>query len=214
MKATHTKTFEQWDIDEVERTFNLKRDRTMQTMKQWTKAAIPPTTTESEILRQLQSEHIEYIDSWNEDELKFKFVAPLISLVGFNTDSFQAFTQRTLTASVDGITLTGRVDFLVATGKSKPIQPFFFLHEYKRIRGRESDPLAQVLTEMLVAQELNEHKFPIYGCHIIGRNWFFVILEERNYAESNQYSASDDGLYKIFSMLQAAKTMIIQLTVK
>jgi hypothetical protein len=104
------------------------------------------------------------------------------------------------------------VDFLVATGKSKPIQPFFFLHEYKRLRGRENDPLAQLLVEMLAAQELNEHTSPLYGCHVIGRNWFFVVIEGRNYAESNQYSVSDDGIYKVFSMLQEAKAIITKLT--
>ncbi len=206
------KTFEQWDIDEVERTFNLLPERNNTTMQRWLQAHVEPNAIEQSFLTKLQSDLLRSIDAWNEDELKFKFVAPLISLIGFNTDSFQAFTQRTLTASVDGITLSGRVDFLVATGKSKPIQPFFFLHEYKRVRGRESDPLAQVLTEMLVAQELNEHKFPIYGCHVIGRNWFFVVLEGRKYAESNQYSASDDGLFTIFSMLQEAKAIITTLT--
>ncbi len=214
MKSNETKTFEQWDIDEVENAFNLVRTKTMPTMQEWIKADFKPTSTENEILQKLQNEHIEYMDAWNEDELKFKFIAPLINLVGFNTGSFQAFTQRTLSATVDEITLSGRVDFLVATGKSKPIQPFFFLHEYKRVRGRESDPLAQVLTEMLVAQELNAHKFPIYGCHVVGRNWFFVVLEGRKYAESNQYSASDEGLFKIFSILQQAKAIIANLTKK
>lgn len=206
------KTFEQWDIDEVERTFQLCVQDNNKTLTRWLQARHEPTDTENTIISRLQKDIRRSIDAWNEDELKFKFIAPLVSLIGFNTDKFQAFTQRTLTAEVDSIKLSGRVDFLVATGKSKPIQPFFFLHEYKRLRGRENDPLAQLLVEMLAAQELNEHKFPMYGCHVIGRNWFFVVLEGRNYAESNQYSVSDDGLYKVFSILKEAKAIITKLT--
>lgn len=126
-----------------------------------------------------------YVDLWNEDELKFKFIAPFISLIGYNTKQFQAFTQRSLTAIVNNIKLTGRVDFLVTTGKSKPIQPFFFLHEYKKTRGRENGPIAQLLAEMIAAQELNHHAFPLYGCYIIGRNWYFVLLQGSSMLKAN-----------------------------
>jgi hypothetical protein len=206
------RTFEQWDIDDVERTFQLHVPKNNKTLSHWLQAHHEPSDIEHTIIEKLQHDIHRSIDAWNEDELKFKFIAPFVSLIGFNTDKFQTFTQRTLSATVDSIKLSGKVDFLVATGKSKPVQLFFFLHEYKRLRGRENDPLAQLLVEMLAAQELNQHKFPMYGCHVIGRNWFFVVLEGRKYAESNQYSVSDDGIYKVFSMLREAKAIITKLT--
>jgi hypothetical protein len=206
------KTFEQWDIDDVERTFGLSRTETLSELETWLSAQHLPDDGEKSLILRLQNDLRGYVDLWNEDELKFKFIAPFISLVGYNTKKFQAFTQRSLSATVNNIKLTGRVDFLVATGKSKPIQPFFFLHEYKKTRGRENDPLAQLLVEMLAAQELNHHAFPLYGCYIIGRNWYFVVLQAQQYAESRQFSALDgDDIWTLFSILREAKAIITRL---
>ena len=61
---------------------------------------------------------------------------------------------------------------------------------------------------MLAAQELNERKFPILGAYISGRNWFFVVLEDRQYAVSNSYNGSDDDIFQIFAILQKSKEII------
>jgi hypothetical protein len=157
------------------------------------------------------------VDLWNEDELKFKFIAPFVSLARYNTPKFRVFTQRTITATLQSVQheemiLSGRVDFVVATGKAKPIQPFFFLHEYKKEHASESDPRAQLLVEMLAARALNGIEYPLYGCYVVGRHWFFVVLEGSMYAESDEYSASDkDDMLEIFAALREAKAIITRL---
>jgi hypothetical protein len=207
------KTFDEWDIDEVESTFGLRRViEHHPALHAWLSVPHQPSLTAQDLLQTLQIELVEGVEEWNEDELKFKFIAPLISLIGFTTEYFRAFTQRPLRATVNGVELSGRVDFVVATGKAKPKQPFFFLHEYKKEFGSESNPRAQLLVEMLAARELNTIEYPLYGCYVVGRNWFFVVLEGNVYAESKQYAASDeDDLLHIFSILSEAKAVITRL---
>jgi hypothetical protein len=98
---------------------------------------------------------------------------------------------------------------MVATGKENPRQPFFFVHEYKQEKRRETDPKGQLLATMLAAQKNNKGKeFPILGSYVIGRFWFFVVLDGNNYARSLAFDASRDALYDIFSLLQFAKQNI------
>jgi hypothetical protein len=211
------KTFEQWDIDDVERTFSLLATRENQHLSAWLKAEHIPLPEEAFLLQHLQEDLLQNVDLWNEDELKFKFIAPLVSLARYNSEKFRVFTQRILTATVrdrqeNEIVLSGRVDFVVATGKAKPIQPFFFLHEYKKERAAESDPRAQLLVEMIASRALNAISYPLYGCYVVGRNWFFLVLDGNTYTESIEYSAShEDDLRKIFSVLREAKIIITRL---
>jgi hypothetical protein len=202
------KTFEQWDIDDVERTFGIRRTDALSALEQWMTAKQDITEQERASVLHLQANILHKIDSWNEDELKFKFIAPFVSIVGYDTDRFNSFTQRTISATVKGIKLSGRVDFVVAVGKSKPIQPFFFLHEYKRTRGRDNDPLAQLLVEMLAARELNDHSHPLYGCYVQGRNWFFVVLDGQEYAESIAFDATKAEVFTMLCVLKEAKAII------
>ena len=64
---------------------------------------------------------------------------------------------------------------------------------------------------MLVAQKLNDHKFPIYGCYVIGRNWYFMILQGKEYAISNDFSCVDDEVYDIYKILKNLNTQIEKL---
>jgi hypothetical protein len=206
-----TKSFDKWDTDDVERTFGLERVRHSPVFDAWMAAQHTPEQYEQSMVEALREELAEAVDSWNEDELKFRFIAPFIGLMRYNSTKINSFTQRPLTAKVLDITLTGRVDFMIATGRTKPRQPFFFLHEYKKERTGDSDPRAQLLTEMLAARELNHVEYPLYGTYIVGRNWFFVVLEGSQYAESLAYDATQDDIFNIFSILREAKTIILRL---
>ena len=70
---------------------------------------------------------------WNEQDLSMHFIGPMFSLVGFTERSrFNLFAQSSLTGIVDGVTLTGRVDELIASGFRIPKVPFFAFNEYKK----------------------------------------------------------------------------------
>ena len=49
---------------------------------------------------------------------------------------------------------------------------------------------------------------PLYGCYVIGRNWFFMVLQGTEYAVSNALNASDDDIYQIIAILRQVKTYI------
>lgn len=101
---------------------------------------------------------------------------------------------------------------MVATGKANPKQPFFFLQEFKPQKGAKCDPLAQVLTAMLVARELNSaqrpKQEPLYGSYIIGRDWFFVMLLEQQYVVSRSFDSTQEDIYRIIAILRRMKHYI------
>jgi hypothetical protein len=91
---------------------------------------------------------------------------------------------------------------LVAKGKQTPQKPFFFLHEYKPENKKEGDPVGQLLIGMVAAQRENNDEKPLYGCYISGRNWFFVFLDQKKYAISNAFNATEyPDFTKILSIL-------------
>jgi hypothetical protein len=99
---------------------------------------------------------------------------------------------------------------MIASGFRKPHQPYFCLSEYKKQRDPEGDPAAQALAAMLVAQALNDQQHPIYGTHIIGRDWFFMTLQDQAYCIGESYTATKDEVFEIYRILQALKQLILQ----
>ncbi|MGB3850981.1 MAG: hypothetical protein WA958_13500 [Tunicatimonas sp.] len=51
------------------------------------------------------------------------------------------------------------------------------------------------------APRQNTETFPLYGCYVLGRNWFFVILEDQQYAVSDAYVATQEDIYGIYSAM-------------
>jgi hypothetical protein len=139
------------------------------------------------------------------------FIAPLLSQMPLEIDDFKPFTQRTLSAKFPELDLevSGKVEFVIARGKQRPKQPYFFLHEYKQERRRENDPLGQLLISMVAARQNNEKKTPLFGCFVIGRDWFFVVLEEQTYSVSLAFDATKNHeLYQIVATLSAMPDII------
>jgi hypothetical protein len=82
------------------------------------------------------------------------------------------------------------------------------MQEHKSETGPNGDPLGQLLIEMVAAQAMNkEPEQALYGCYIIGRNWFFVVLQEKDYAVSNAYVATDTAIFDIVGILKKIKRM-------
>ena len=83
-----------------------------------------------------------------------------------------------------------------------PDKPYFFLQERFAARFKQSqrfgrtDPQGQMLAAMLLAatanrQQENADNQPIYGCYVIGRNWFFTTLKGLDYCVSQQYNSTN-----------------------
>ena len=205
-----TRTFDTWEYDEIETILGYKRVRNHPLLNQWLAVPVDVPDTSVALLLSLQERLLENADAWNEDELKMFFIAPFLSQVPLYFDDFKPFMQRTMSATFPELNLhvTGKVEFFIARGKQRPRQPYFFLHEYKQERRRETDPLGQLLIAMIAAQTINEVKMPLYGCYVIGRNWFFVIVNEREYSVSLAYDATKLELYSIYAFVSAAPLLI------
>ncbi len=220
------KTFEHWKSEELELQIGIKRIKRHPALMQWLAATYEATENESYSVERLRIHLEDNAEYWNEDELKFFFISPLLNIVDFVTEHYKPFTQRNFGGKVKDIhgqeiELKGRVEFIVATGKQDPREPYFFVHEYKQEappfippnwgdKGG-NDPLGQVLSAMVAAQQNNEGMGveTIYGCYVIGRFWFLVILIGKEYGVSSAFDATKQAdISQVFACIQAAKTEI------
>lgn len=204
------KSFEAWNYEEVENAFLIQEMDTLPLLEEWLSAVYGISESIALSLDKMKNKLKKKAKAWNEDELKMFFIAPLLEYVELETDYFQPFTQRYISAIVDNIEIGGRVDFVVAKGKRSPKEPFFCLHEYKQEENPKGDALGQLLISMVTAQALNENEIPILGTYIVGRNWFFVVLNGKEYAVSNEYNAADDDINQIFAILQKSKEIMLR----
>ncbi len=207
------RNFENWETQDLEMTFGLKRNLESKLLNDWILSKSDFDEATKHTIVKLQKRFLLLSDYWNEDELKMQGISPILEIVDYVSDQYTIFSQRPLSATINGIEIGGRVDFMLAKGQQRPTQPYFFIHEYKQERKRENDPKGQLLSELLAAQHRNDGKFPLYGCYVVGRYWFFVVLKGTEYAVSNSFNASDDGIYKIISMLRQIKVYIEKLNV-
>ena len=202
------RNFENWETQDLEMTFGLKRVKNMPLLNNWIDSNATFDDSARQRIEELRNSIADFADYWNEDELKMQAISLMLDIANFRHHQYTIFSQRTLSATVEGIEIGGRVDFMLASGYQKPIKPYFFIHEYKQERKRENDPKGQLLSELLAAQQKNENKFPLYGCYVIGRNWFFMVLNGKEYGVSDGFMASQDSIYKIISMLRQVKVYI------
>lgn len=217
-----TMAFTQWTTQQLEDTFKLNRLTHCVILEEWVKMDYE---TSEEVIKQLDIYRKEldvYAPYWNEMELRLNFIGPLLHLVNYRTAHYQTFAERSLSVKKGNFILNGNVDFMVASGKYEPKQPFFFFHvepeseiptndgKYKKEKGTADDPIAQVLSAMLAGQTLNEYKKPIYGAYVIGRMWFFMVLRNSEYCISKAYVASNDDIVDIYRILVSLKEIILR----
>ena len=203
------KPFSQWTKEEIEEEFGLYADRKHAGLQEW--LSVSPSLPENEcsVLRGLSQKLLAHVHDWNEEELKVYFIAFLLDFVNFYQPHYRPFLEREFSVEyAEGKKLWGIIDFLVASGKQAPKEPFFFLHEYKKQADTSNDPIGQLLAEMVAAQAANSHQHPIYGAYIIGRHWYFVLLDRQVYSESLAYDATKDEILMIVAILRKVKDMI------
>jgi hypothetical protein len=202
------KSFSKWTIEEVEETFHVVQQRKDDQLELWMTPVSAPSDTEKQQLQLLQEKLLDNVWNWNEEELKVYFIIPLLELIRFEETDCKPFLSRELTMTVEDDTVSGIVDFMVASGRRSPKRPYFFIHEYKKEHDSSNDPLGQLMIEMVAAQHLNADNHPVYGAYVMGRYWHFVVLNERSYAVHTGFNAADEGLLDIFGVLQNSKKII------
>jgi hypothetical protein len=205
------KNFEQWETQDIEIALDFKQVWESELLSEWLAAQTEFSIIEKSQIEKVRKRILQFADYWNEDELKLQAISIILDIVDYQIEGYNIFSQRYLSSKINEIEIGGRVDFMLAKGRQKPIKPYFFIHEYKQERKGISDPKGQLLAELAVAQVCNDYKFPMYGCYVIGRNWFFMVLKDKEYAVSNAFNASDEDIYQIIAILRKIKDYILKL---
>jgi hypothetical protein len=204
--------FKEWNLDKIEDAFDLKQVRRLPILEELLAFEYQADAYETRYLTHLSETYIELGgDDWNEVELENKFISPLIVFSDIPNQKYSYFLERELSTTIGEYQLSGRVDGMIATGFRNPKVPYFCLNEYKRQTDPDGDPRGQALIAMLVAQQLNENKKPIFGSYIIGRDWYFMALVGKEYAISKDFSCVDDEVFDIYRILKGLKVQIEKL---
>ena len=192
-----------------DRTFGLRRVDKIQELDDWLSELPSLTKQEKEISTFYQKVLLANIDNWNEQELSLGFIGPIIHLINFKIPyQLNFFAQRQISGIVDNYELSGKPDGMLASGNFEPETPYFSFHEYKKDVNSSGDPAGQNLAAMLIGQSANENNEVMYGCYIVGRLWYFMVLKGREYAISKDFSASDEALLDIIQVLKKLRSII------
>jgi hypothetical protein len=206
------KSFKYWTTQELHEQFGIERIFESALLDDWMSAENAISNDETLRLENLRHSLFENAEFWNEEELKMKFIGQIVELAQIDSRTFRTFYDRSISVTVNGIQLNGTLDMLVATGFQTPRKPFFCVHEYKQEGKRDGDAKGQLLVEMIALQAINQSENPIYGCYVLGRNWFFVVLKDKQYAISDALVASQEDIFAIFKMLKKVKEYIVEMT--
>lgn len=205
------KSFSNWKQMEVEKHFNVSLQLKSPILEEWLQTTETINDFEREVLKKLVEKAFIYVNTWNETELTNKLISILFYLVDFDNITYSLFLERPINGEINGITINGNVDMMIAKGRGEPEHPYFFLQEFKREKTNSGDPIAQMLLAMLLAQQENKMEMPVYGSYVNGRMWVFAVLEGNTYTLSNSYTMThQDDLEQIMRILKSLKKKIEQ----
>jgi hypothetical protein len=203
-----------WKEAELVLTFKLTPIRSRQTplMQEWLSASLPTFDAGEQInFDKCLHRAIENINGWSEEDLKMKFIAPIIDLgLLIEGNGITTCFDKTISATVEGIKLIITSDFMVASGYMNVIQqPYFHFQEYKPVLNPTGEPMAQLLEAFLIAQTKNEKPLPLYGVEVVGENWKFVIMEGTAYCISRAYNCLiREDLRQIIAILRKFREIL------
>jgi hypothetical protein len=194
-----------YDVDAIIDAFELQIGvgSTCRHLQDWLAATYELTEYEQQQINDLFDEIGDLVDYMNEEELKIRFVGSLFRIAKVDVrNKLRLFYERPLSATVNNYPLSVVCDCMIATpkGYNTPNNPYFFLQEFKKKRGEKNDPEGQMLTAMLIAQNINNDGKPIYGGYLFGSSWRFTTLFGKEYCQSRNFDTTrkDDVLQIIF----------------
>ncbi len=203
------RAFENWFTQDVEDQLGLVQVSSFKPLTDWLTVTPQPKNYDERSLNRLSQSLQDNADFWNEDELKLNFIAPMLFLATPWAKPYKPFSQRRLRAVVNDIEIGGIVDYMIAQGRQIPKKPIFCLHEYKQEAKRDTDPKGQLLVEMVAAQETNADGGPVYGCYVIVRLVFFIVVHGAEYGVSLAYDGTRmPQLLEILAILEKLKTYL------
>jgi hypothetical protein len=205
------------DID-LEELLDIKRVfHQNEIFSSWFQGAEKIELNEAEtVLKKLLEKEGEFLFRYLEDDLKAKFIIPILNLVDFSILEYEVrdFYEQPLRYETDKFIFNGTTDFVVAKGRRRATKPYFFIQEFKQ--GKEfSDPEPQLLAEMIAGLELS-NVLEFKGAFIVGAIWNFVILKKlgedkyQYFVSQNFDSTKIEDLTSIYRNLVFIKKEILE----
>ena len=216
IEGVPTYSFSKIKLSDLEILVNLEKKYDFTIFKNWFETDIIVTQDDISFFKNLIERNIQLIVDYNEEDLKAKFIIPLLNRVDFLflENSIRDFYEEKLFYKTDKFIFNGTADFFVAKGLRKAKTPYFFIQEFKKGQT-DGYPESQLLAELISAVELNRWN-TIKGAYIVGAIWNFVILEKLE-KDSYQYfvsinfdSTKIEDLKAIYKNLLSIKKEIIE----
>lgn len=212
------KNFGKCTLDFLDTTFGLEQADTLPILEEWLAVDGAITATEKIALLDIQAALRFNVHDWNEVELITNFIGPLFQKLKIFSKKYNFFSVRDVEATLQGRQdewrLYGKPDGMIAAGRRLPRKPYFMFNEYKKDTDSDGDPSGQVLSAMLAGQQINGGKRPIFGCYVVGQNWYFMVLHQKEYTISAAYSALSNDIFLIFNILKRMKNYTEQFIVE
>jgi hypothetical protein len=209
--------FSKMTFAKLHQLFNLKINITQEIFDNWFNNNIELHKNDIEFFTDLIHNNSFLIESYKEEDLKVKFITPILNRIKFlDTEiQFRDFYEEKITYQTSEFILTGQTDFLIAKGLESSEKPYFFIQEFKK-SIKNDDPRPQLLAELIAAVELNNFT-SMRGAYIVGAIWNFVILKKLakhkyQYFVSRNFDSTDlEKLKDIYKNLLFVKKEIKQL---
>jgi hypothetical protein len=207
-------TMKAWREGELIKTFKLNRILGVKTplMEEWLNVQMPELdVVEQANFNKVLSKGQKSMVGWSEEDLKMKFISVIVELGNLSDDDqVVGYYDKTISATVEGIPLVVKSDFMLAQGILNVFEaPYFHFQEYKPQLNPSGEPMAQLLEAFLIAQVKNQNGKPLYGIEMIGKQWTFVIMEGKNYCISKAYDAIDrSDLLTIIAILRKFRHLL------
>lgn len=176
---------------DLKKFFTIEQSVNGRRFDEWFNASVVIDQSIIDFLSELLEDNKLLIERYSEEDLKMKFLAPLLKKVCFQSfeKKMRDFYELAMSYKTSRFIFNGTVDFVVAEGLVESKKPYFFIQEFKRSE-KYGNPRPQLLAELISAIELNQWT-EIKGAYIISSIWHFVILEKLD-TDTYQYFISQN----------------------
>ena len=193
-------TFRTATFIDLKKIVAIKKLKRGQKFDKWFSFDYKISPEEEKYLQKLIDKNELVLSAYKEEQLKAKFIIPLLHRVDYFFDDIKDWYEYSISAKVNGTLLKGKTDFVLAKGDFEPEIPYFFIQEYKQSYA-DKNPEFQLLAEMIAAIELNKKNI-INGAFVAGNEWYFIILEKLETGNYEYFVSESFGCLKIKELKQ------------
>jgi hypothetical protein len=131
-----------FDLVAIGQTFGIVQQEKCIHLDTWLSADYELNIVEQTVLNDLHNDVSQTSGAMNDAELKARLVGLLFYAARIDVpNKIRVFYERPISAIIDGYNLGVICDCMVATPMfSLPVQPYFFLQEFKKAKGKKKRP--------------------------------------------------------------------------